>query len=180
MKSIDTCKGLIREILKKCRVVYHSQCEQYLDNYIGTFLAASKNTNPMKLVLFSSTAVQSGSQHQPTQCKSTIADKNNTIKCRINEAIAITNKEKPLWIGTRDWTCQPLTILSCGFVASFLWCHLRLHIAEEVQAIQTKDLFFVSNFALGFWIFSTVNSLFIIFFKHVWGGGSLIETRGAF
>ena len=46
------------EKLKKCRVVYHSQCEQCLDNYIGPFLPGSKNTNPVKLLLFSSTAVQ--------------------------------------------------------------------------------------------------------------------------
>ena len=92
----------------------------------------------------------SGSQHQPAQSKSTIADKNNTIKCRIKDAIAIINKEKPLWIGTRDWTSQPLTILSCRFITTFLWCHLRLHNAKEVQAIQTKYLFFVSNFALVF------------------------------
>ena len=122
----------------------------------------------------------SGSQHQPTQCKSTIADKNNTIKCCIKEAIAIINIEKPLWIGIRDWTSQPLTILSCGFITTFLWCHLRLHIAKEVQAIQTKYLFFVSNFALGLWILSTIIKFSIIFFSSTFEVGELDREKGGF
>ena len=123
----------------------------------------------------------SGSQHQPAQCKSTITDKNNPIKCRIKDAIAIINKEKPLWIGTRDWTSQPLTILSCGFITTFLWCHLRLHIAKSKFKQFRQNICFLSQILL--WSLNIIHRKFSIYYFFqalLRGRGELDRKKGDF
>lgn len=96
----------------------------------------SKNTNPVKFVLFSSTARQQVIKSTHTM------QKDYPTKIRISSTVSgrplLQNKENPLWIRTRNWTSHPFTNFSYDYVTTLLLHNLSCHITDEGRAIQTK------------------------------------------
>ena len=92
---------------------------------VPSLVPGSKNTSPLIFCPFRifEHCQATGHNINPPNVK-VLFDKNNTIKRRVKEAIAIKQR-KPLWIWMRDWTYQQFTVLSTLMKSEWFGWNIR-------------------------------------------------------
>ena len=92
---------------------------------VPSLVPGSKNTSPLIFCHFRifEHCQATGHNINPPNVK-VLFDKNNTIKRRVKEAIAIKQR-KPPWIWMRDWTFQQFTVLSTLMKSEWFGWNIR-------------------------------------------------------
>ena len=92
---------------------------------VPSLVPGSKNTSPLIFCHFRifEHCQATGHNINPPNVK-VLFDKNNTIKPRVKEAIAIKQR-KPPWIWMRDWTYQQFTVLSTLMKSEWFGWNIR-------------------------------------------------------